>query len=48
MVFSSALAPAAFGWAVDAGIGLSGIGLVCAAFMAGATLLLLAGGFNRR
>ncbi len=48
MVFSSALAPAAFGRAIDAGASLADIGLVCAAVMAGAKLLLLAGGLNRR
>ena len=48
MVFSSALAPAAFGRAMDAGAGLAEIGLACAAVMAGAKLLLLAGGLNRR
>ncbi len=48
MVFSSALAPAVFGKAIDAGAGLAGIGLICAACMAGATVLLLAGGLNRR
>ena len=48
MVFSSALAPAAFGRAIDAGAGLAEIGLACAAVMAGAKLLLLAGGLNRR
>lgn len=48
MVFSSALAPAAFGRAMDAGAGLADIGLACAAVMAGAKLLLLAGGLNRR
>ncbi len=48
MVFSSALAPAAFGRAIDAGAGLAEIGLACAAVMAGAKLLLLTGGFNRR
>ncbi len=47
MVFSSALAPAAFGRAIDAGTGLADIGLACAAVMAGAKLLLLAGGLNR-
>ena len=48
MVFSSGLAPAAFGWAIDAGASLADIGLACAACMAGAKLLLLAGGLNRR
>ena len=48
MVFSSALAPAAFGRAMDAGAGLASIALACAAAMAGAKLLLLAGGLNRR
>lgn len=48
MVFSSALAPAAFGRAIDAGAGLADIGLACAAVMAGAKLLLLASGLNRR
>ncbi len=48
MVFSSALAPAAFGWAIDAGASLAGLGLGCAAWMAGAKLLLLAGGLSRR
>ncbi len=48
MVFSSALAPAAFGRAIDAGAGLAEIGLACAAVMVGAKLLLLAGGLNRR
>ncbi len=48
MVFSSALAPAAFGRAMDAGVGLAGIGLACAAVIAGAKLLLLASGLNRR
>ena len=48
MVFSSALAPAAFGRAMDAGAWLADIGLACAAVMAGAKLLLLAGGLNRR
>ena len=48
MVFSSALAPAAFGRTIDAGAGLADIGLACAAVMAGAKLLLLASGLNRR
>ncbi len=48
MVFSSALAPAAFGRAIDADASLPDIGLVCAAVMAVTKLLLLAGGLNRR
>ncbi len=48
MVFSSALAPAAFGRVIDAGASLADVGLVCAAFMVCAKLLLLAGGLNRR
>ena len=48
MVFSSALAPAVLGRAIDAGASLADIGLVCAVFMVGAKLLLLAGGLNRR
>ena len=47
MVFSSALAPAVFGRVMDAGASLAGVGLVAAAFMAGASWLLLRGGFSR-
>ena len=48
MVFSSALAPAVFGWAIDAGAGFSAIALSCVAVMIGAKGLLIAGDIGRR